>query len=102
MRAFCNQQFMKIIGTPPNNPLVQIHFCFLIFKTTHVFQRMSAGGWKAVETGYPKEDDPPLPEGVREMGRFAGAKQAFLRQATVSDEEKVGYISAVDHINNVL
>jgi len=50
-------------------------------------KKMSAGGWKAVETGYPKED-PPLPEGVREMGRFAGAKQAFLRQATVSDEEK--------------
>ena len=52
---------------------------------------MSAGGWKSVETGYPTEETPAgvtrMPE--TNMGKIAGAQQAFLRQATVSDEERV-------------
>ena len=54
---------------------------------------MSGGGWKNVETGYPTEDTPAgvtrMPE--TNMGKIAGAQQAFLRQATVTDEERVSY-----------
>ena len=60
--------------------------------TGNIFlQKMSAGGWKSVETGYPTEETPAgvtrMPE--TNMGKIAGAQQAFLRQATVSDEERV-------------
>ena len=54
---------------------------------------MSGGGWKNVETGYPTEDTPAgvtrMPE--TNMGKIAGAQQAFLRQATVTEEERVSY-----------